>query len=110
VLTTHTIRPRIHGSTQLAGRKKNLDWRLATAERAAASGIKHINIGARLGLALRGARSQRQAARDAGISAGVGGNGGLFDLFHFGLCNTVHGPRSEDFQIALIKHVAMSVA
>ncbi len=41
----------VYDRVHLAGRKKNFDWRLATAERAAAAGIKRINIGALLGLA-----------------------------------------------------------
>ena len=40
-----------YAAVHLAGRKKNFDWRLATAERAARAGIKRINIGALFGLA-----------------------------------------------------------
>lgn len=42
---------KVYAEVHLAGRKKNFDWRLATAERAAAVGMKRINIGALLGLA-----------------------------------------------------------
>ena len=41
----------VYASVHLSGRKKNFDWRLATPERAAAAGIKRINIGALFGLA-----------------------------------------------------------
>ena len=40
----------VYASVHLAGRKKNFDWRLATPERAAAVGMKKINIGALFGL------------------------------------------------------------
>jgi 2-iminoacetate synthase len=40
-----------YASVHLAGRKRNFDWRLATAERGAAAGIKRLGIGALLGLA-----------------------------------------------------------
>jgi 2-iminoacetate synthase len=41
----------VYKRVHLAGRKKNFDWRLATAERAAMAGVKRVNIGALLGLA-----------------------------------------------------------
>jgi len=41
----------VYASVHLGGRKKNFDWRLATPERAAAVGMKRINIGALFGLA-----------------------------------------------------------
>jgi len=41
----------VYAAVHLAGRKKNFDWRLATPERAAAAGMKRINIGALFGLA-----------------------------------------------------------
>lgn len=40
----------VYASVHLAGRKKNFNWRLATPERAAAVGMKRINIGALFGL------------------------------------------------------------